>query len=374
MAVSSTSGEEDHGFTSEESSSEDEEEEEELGPAQQSSKAGFFAYHVGADGKTPSFFSDPFCVADFRKPALLQFLPRVAAAAAIFAFGLYVNNVSQAWLQQNMAGYYEKNWVPVPPVNTTVILWDVTFASLPYVKSTKPADAFAGGAPMFVMLRFFVVPGPRSLRWTILCRWLVMWGILWFGRAFTIISTPLPNPDPTCVPKISFPDNIFLEAWANLPIVPMYPDELTCQDVLYSGHTVALTLNTMVILKYIRTAPWFPSNSSTRWCSTSTVFNVLGVVMLLMGYYFIVASHFHYTIDVLVGAVMTVLVFNMYHFIIKVSMLRKRKSRLCISPFFRWLERPAKDLKCWRRRAAEVLAQLHHDDDIIHGLENGVLN
>eukprot|EP00933_Yihiella_yeosuensis_P054759 TRINITY_DN5330_c0_g1_i2.p1 TRINITY_DN5330_c0_g1~~TRINITY_DN5330_c0_g1_i2.p1 ORF type:complete len:381 (+),score=33.39 TRINITY_DN5330_c0_g1_i2:42-1184(+) len=330
------------------------------------SKKMFFAdmvrdYNVDPDGRYPGFWSDPFCLADFRCPVLKVYAPRLAVSFCIFLFGLYVNNVSQAWLQKHIAGYYEQGWAPVPPQTASVKLWDITYENLPYISSTKPADTFAFAAPAMMIARFVIMPGPMSLRWTILCRWQITWGILWFCRAFTILTTPLPNPDHTCVPRISFPDNIFLEAWANLPIVPWY-DELTCQDVLYSGHTVALTLNMLFIFKYVRLAPYGDWSASNAMCSLSTVVNTLGILMVIVGYYFIVASHFHYTVDVLVGAMMTLLVFNFYHYLSRVSMLRARRSRSCLHPFFRWLEWHAKDIRNWRNKVEKVLQEMHNQD------------
>eukprot|EP00928_Gymnodinium_smaydae_P021724 TRINITY_DN18509_c0_g1_i1.p1 TRINITY_DN18509_c0_g1~~TRINITY_DN18509_c0_g1_i1.p1 ORF type:complete len:384 (+),score=39.61 TRINITY_DN18509_c0_g1_i1:151-1302(+) len=307
----------------------------------------------GANGGSdafPSFWSDPFCWKDFRLDRLRKFVPRFLFAFLLFLFGMYVNNVSQAWLQQNMAGYYEANWPPNRTlVNHTVRLWDVSFYALPYLNETTTANLFAGAAPVGVLLRFIAIPGPMSLRWEIAYRIAVIWGLLWFCRGITILSTPLPNPDYTCKPKVSFPDNIWLEGLAIMPFVPWY-DESTCQDVLYSGHTVALTLNMLVVFKYSPLAPWTTWVASQHCCSVMSFLNVAGVILLLFGYYSIVASHFHYTVDVLFGAMMTFLVFQAYHWAIRVCWIRT-SNRYSLYPLLRWLERDAKDMQLWRERA-----------------------
>ncbi|CAJ1446275.1 unnamed protein product [Effrenium voratum] len=315
-----------------------------------------------ASGRYTGFASAPFCLRDFRREELLKFGPRVGAACAICLAGIYVNNLSQAWLQQNMATYYQKGWKPVPPMSGTVKLWDVSFHFLPYVKLTFLPDIFAGVCQVTAVIRFLVVPGPMSLRWIVLSRYLIIWGLLWFCRAVTIVSTPLPNPDHTCVPRITFPDNVFLEAWANLPIVPWY-NEMTCQDVLFSGHTVCMTLPMLTMFKYVRLAPWFPSSSSNRWWSTSTAVNICGTFVLCFGYFFIVATHFHYTVDVIMGAVLSLLVFNYYHYAAKVATLSRRPSRLCIIPFLRWFEKHSKDLHHWRQRASPGLLQVEAEEE-----------
>merc|ERR1719247_352347 len=178
------------------------------------------------------FFSDPFGWKDFSRENLTHALPRVLFAVGFWIFGVYANNVSQAWLQKTKADYYEKTY------NTThLVLWDAGFYITPVHPSAQWCDTVAGSIPIIVFCRFCLIPGPYSMRWTIFSRIMLIWGILWFLRGITIIATVLPNPDNGCKPQISFPDNIWLEAWANLPFVFWY-HELTCQDVLFSGHTV----------------------------------------------------------------------------------------------------------------------------------------
>lgn len=308
------------------------------------------------NGQYRGFCSDPFGRKDFTRSELSKFMPRVAVSLLLFTLGLYINNVSQAWLQQNIGGYYETRWAPVlKHTNRTVVLWDVVFETLPKVPSTQPADVIAGAIPNVMFLRFIILPGPLSLRWPILCRLLLTWGALWFFRAFTIWSTPLPNPDPTCVAKITFPNNVFLEAYANLPFV-FWHNELTCQDVMFSGHTVASTLPMLFIMKYLTLSPWFQSSSSREWFSESTFVNLLGVLVLLFAYYLIIGSHFHYTVDVLVGCLMTIFVFCWFHYSIKISILRGRRTRSCVTPFLQWLERYSVDTRIWRRKAKKNMA------------------
>lgn len=292
----------------------------------------------------PRFWSDPFCIKDFKRLGI--FLPRLLFALVFFSCGIYCNSVSNAWLQSRMAGYYEKNWAPVLPQKQNVTLWDVSFTYLPYVNDTKPADLFAKGAPPVIVFRFMILPGPLSLRWTIMCRFLVIWGLLWFFRGFTIIVTPLPNPDHTCVPIIRHPGNIFLEAWAIIA-----RGDNTCQDVLYSGHTVALTLTGLFLIHYGPRSPWCPGAWNT-WRAIGAL-NII-VFMIFLGYYFIIATHFHYTVDVMMGAMITFLTFKGYHHVVRLAFLRD-DSRWSHYSLLIWFERHAKDMKVWKQRAIRYL-------------------
>jgi len=326
------------------------------------------AYGVGDEGGNfPKFWSDPFCLQDFRWSVLQRFLPRLAIAFVFYVTGLYFNNVSQAWLQTYIANYYEGNWAPIPPMNHSVVLFDATYHFLPMVSSTAPADTFAGAPWFLVVFRYMLLPGPMSLRWTITCRLLVMWGLLWLFRGVTIIVTPLPNPDFTCKPQVSFPDSAFMEAWANLPFV-FWHSETTCQDVLYSGHTVSLTLGAMFLCYYWPRSPW-TCYSVKHPRRIKVILYTLGTLFVISGYYFIVASHFHYTVDVLVGAMMTFLTFRGYHYSARMAWLDKT-NRISLNPCLYWFERHAKDMHLWQRRTLRALELAHMEER--REIENGL--
>merc|ERR1719464_2128670 len=58
----------------------------------------------------PSFLSDPCGCHDFRWAKLKGALPRILAAALFYYFCVFVNNLSQAWLQIHISGFYESMW------------------------------------------------------------------------------------------------------------------------------------------------------------------------------------------------------------------------------------------------------------------------
>mmetsp|Transcript_52562 Transcript_52562/g.112090 ORF Transcript_52562/g.112090 Transcript_52562/m.112090 type:complete len:402 (+) Transcript_52562:159-1364(+) len=304
------------------------------------------AYGVaGPKGDYEGFWSDPFCKSDFSKKNLGSALPRLFVAILFFATGAYLNCISQAWLEQNIAGYYEKLCAG-PLADDDKALWDVTFKMLPKVRSTKPADCFAALGPIILVVRFVLIPGPLSLRWTIARRWLTIWGMVWFTRSLTIIVTPLPNPDRSCEPIITWPNNIFMEAlWI------MLGQDLTCQDVMFSGHTVALTLPMMFLFQYIPITPWSSFGLSRSWLSLNSFVRMVGYAIILIGYYFIAGSRFHYTLDVLVGALVVVTMFSAYHNRIELTWLRKQHGgQDFLDRILEWLEQDAKDMHMMKLR------------------------
>jgi len=300
----------------------------------------------GLSGESfPSFWSDPFCSKDFTAGVLGEAMPRLGVAFLVWLVGMYGNNVSQAWLQKHMAGHYEAKLIDAGSVG----LWDLGHELLPAVGNTAICDLIAGGAPLLVAIRFWVLPGPLSMRWTILTRSLLICGLLWGFRGIMIVSTVLPNPDPSCKPQITFPDNIFWEAFANMPIV-FWHSELTCQDVMFSGHTVVITLPTLFLLRYSAWSPWVPpstSSPSSVW-SGVLLFKITVIMIMLVGYYVIIASKLHYTADVLVGSFLTVMLFQTYHSVVRVAhfpQMQAPLARRCgIYHFLRWFDKNAVDV------------------------------
>lgn len=352
-------------------------------------------------GGFPHLFRDLLGCRDFSKSNLRKFMPRFAFSFVFYLVCVYINNLSQAWLQMNLAGWYESKWgyshatfeeaqawllkhnpavykarwgdllpsqteavqaANQPGVrakiseyyeNRTSTLYDLAFLYLPYVPSSQPADMFAGISVLLAWVRFVFFPGPMSIRWTFLCRFNLIWGCLFLARGVCIIVTPLPNPFHECVPKVSYPNNVWAQAYKLLPGVG--DGELTCQDVMFSGHTAMGTLGTLFLMTYMKPSPWFRSDAEDRIVSVQLFVDVLGIVWLLFGWYVITASHFHYTVDVAVGALLTFVFFSFYHIKIKTIWLEKdRPCGICLGAFLRWYEMHSLDLKTEREVAARL--------------------
>lgn len=345
-------------------------------------------------GKFPRFSQDPFSRKDFHRDRLRVWMPRLGVAALWYYVCVYLNNLSQAWLQKNMAGFYESQWgysakdyptsqawlkkhMPevyksqwgaTPPnmtqayapeamhkwyQNKTVTLYDFGFLYLPEVSTSLYADIFAGVSGVGAIVRFVVVPGPMSLRWAFLCRICFVWGALFLCRAITILVTPLPNPYHECKPAATFPNNVWLEAFANLPGLSW--NELTCQDVLFSGHTAMGTTCTVFAMRYCRKAPW--SKYVIDWQLSDFAIHLAGWLWLCYGWFVISASHFHYTIDVVIAAVLTFICYSYYHSVIYSVWLRKARGfESPFATFLRWFEAHSYDVTLWREQAETLMA------------------
>ena len=124
---------------------------------------------------------------------------------------------------------------------------------------------------------------------------------------------------------------------------------------MYSGHTVNITLCALTFRYYSHRAPlttFDPLFSGSgpltdkvgdlrRW----TTAKLLVWVGAGWGYVFIVASRFHYTLDVFIGAVLAIVIFKFY-------MSRIRTAHLSGSWFDRllvWIERGAEDVEEYKR-------------------------
>jgi len=276
-------------------------------------------------------------------------------------------SATESWLRHNMPDVYQARYGNLRPSanhqdapamqsyyrNQTVILFDAVYLYLPKVSSSSYADLFAVAGAVFGAVRFVILPGPLSMRWTYMTRLLLVWGTLFLFRAFTLIATPLPNPYHECVPRITFPDNVWLEAYANLPGV-FWHRELTCQDVLFSGHTAMGTVFTLFNWRYVKRAPWLKLAVRRRFSWTRVLFDVGAVLWLCFGWYVIAASHFHYTVDVMVGAMLTFMVYNFYHrWIESIWVDRVYPFQNPFEHAMRWLEGPSHDLKYWRKCIGE---------------------
>jgi hypothetical protein len=119
---------------------------------------------------------------------------------------------------------------------------------------------------------------------SILIRNLVIYGTALGVRGFFLNLSLLPDPNPEC---------LHFE-----PHVQMYsPFELTCGDMMYSGHTALWVILTCCWLKY----------------GTSLWDRIIGVLGTLIGMVILVAARSHYTLDVAVGAVMGSMIWLSYY-------------------------------------------------------------
>lgn len=109
-------------------------------------------------------------------------------------------------------------------------------------------------------------------------RFMFIYGTVWLLRAFSIVLTVLPNPLEQC--KAILHPNPFVAAW-----LLVFDINHTCADVFFSGHAVGITLFVLFWQRY--TKHWF--------------FKIIMWILWVAGCFLIIATHYHYTIDVIFG-------------------------------------------------------------------------
>ena len=129
----------------------------------------------------------------------------------------------------------------------------------------------------------------------LLRRVLVISATSYLGRAISIPQTLLPNPDQSCVPLLPY-GSVVVSAM----MVP-FGAAITCSDVFYSGHTIPITCAILVWTDYMR----------------GNHLRLLGILTSSLALLGIIATRFHYTLDVFYGAIVTFFIWRGYHFALR---------------------------------------------------------
>ncbi|EPY31393.1 shingomyelin synthase [Strigomonas culicis] len=124
-------------------------------------------------------------------------------------------------------------------------------------------------------------------------RFLTVYSCMMVYRVFCITMTSYPATDNACQNpvKIEHPFRNMI-----LTVVTLGSGAIHCGDLMFSGHTIILSLATCVLWDYgVYVHRWF--------------FRVVGPLLLFAAFYFIIASRSHYTDDIVVSAYSTVTTF-----------------------------------------------------------------
>jgi hypothetical protein len=234
------------------------------------------------------------------------------------------------------------------------ILPDIGFDALPDIDPLW-ADVMVYFAMLMTMVRFLfgVTDDNKRIRRHIFRRHIFNLGTLFILRAFAIISTMLPNPLESCKPVVT--GSPWVEAFNILN-----GSVVTCADVMYSGHTVNITLCAMTWHCYSHVVPL--TSFDPLFEKFGRVSNKLGDlerittiklciwVFAFVGYICIIGSRFHYTLDVFIGMILTVATFKYHQLMIRTCHLKDTWFNKIIS----WSETDASDLQAYRKNLSEV--------------------
>jgi PAP2 superfamily C-terminal len=212
--------------------------------------------------------------------------------------------------------------------NYGIILTDWGFTDLPEQSSFD-------NLPNLILFIFFPVTifsilllNPHRAR--IAKRSIFILGSVFGLRALAIRITVLPNPYPQCVYEGNTSNSDFYEALK----VGIF-QRVTCGDVMFSGHTAAFTFTACFFTQYSRTVIerlqleriFKSSTVGTRWFCV-----LISWLIAIFGYFTILMTHFHYSIDIMMGACLTVLIWSLHHQLVKNQELME------LLPFIKWFD------------------------------------
>lgn len=211
--------------------------------------------------------------------------PETLAALLFFISSTYIMTLLQLAGDMRHIRFYGGNGVPN---NSSRTLPDAGHELLPYFNNERLLDLLVNSMAIVAVVRVLFTEEPqRPLR-----RLLWMQAVIHCLRGVTLFVTTLPNPYTNdCID--SSRRNIFY-----LALRVSFRLSITCSDITVSGHSATTTSAVLFQLLY---TPMSSTGSLVCVCY------MVGVWLL------IIASRYHYTVDVVLGVLITFSVYSMYH-------------------------------------------------------------
>lgn len=212
------------------------------------------------------------------------------------ALGGFFSAIVQVWID-HVPQDYPSGWQ----------LWDLGFLIIPHDIPRWGADLALLIIVVVGLVRLMLValPDKHQSRLEIFIRFLWVWGTLIILRCFTVGLTRFPRIEPQGP----------LAEYKGLGWNIFDPKSLAEADFMFSGHAVIMTLMGLFVSYY-------------TW---RHVFAVLFWILVLGGYWAILASRLHYSADVVVAILMSGLVFWLFHVVVDPECLAGWRSTLVLS-------------------------------------------
>ena len=170
-------------------------------------------------------------------------------------------------------------------------------------------------------------------RWTIVRRFLTIFGIVNIMRAFCVVATSLPDTSPHCSDQWNHMSPGGSGHYKTVPMFPRAffralklisdPSVTTCGDLIFSGHTVTYVLFTLIVTHYKNTHLHIPPLfwQTDKHClyecqigaHTIQLISTFAWVSCFCGMLAILATEFHYTVDVAIGFYVAHRTWYFYH-------------------------------------------------------------
>ncbi|CAH0482354.1 unnamed protein product [Peronospora belbahrii] len=191
-------------------------------------------------------------------------------------------------------------------VPTVTPLKDLGFMIIPeqglHSKWRPVSDILTAGVPVLFLLQTVGMTRPNRCR--LVSSFFRVATISYFLRMLTVPVTSLPGPAPHC--RAGSPDYIPPTSWIDIVtrVGPLYGNYNSCGDLIFSGH---MAYTNVAVLLYLRTMDRNFTNSTVskmRWACGMSYLTILAVLCI--------AGRKHYTVDVVLGLIISTLVF--FHF------------------------------------------------------------
>lgn len=168
---------------------------------------------------------------------------------------------------------------------STTVIADVVHDNFDYEHSTWICDALIYPCLFLTIVRLLLTRCGKERRKRI-SKFISVLATLYLIRCFTIIATVMPNPDKNCVM-----DERLFPNWFYGAFLIVTGQSKTCSDEIFSGHTVNLLTCVGVWIIYHRSALVY----------------IVASIYTTLTLWMIAATRYHYTIDVVVGFIVAVL-------------------------------------------------------------------
>lgn len=186
----------------------------------------------------------------------------------------------------------------------------------------------------------------HPLRCIMFRRVTIIMSYLFWLRSTTVLLTGMPDPSPKCQEQFGSPSGyyksqpIFPRAFDRAWTYMLNPtNHITCGDMIFSGHTTVMMVVALVFYYYCREELMgdnvvFRKLGAPKW--TCAAIRWVVYLMTIVGIASVVATRFHYSIDVFLAIYFSLNTFIGYHCAIDYSRLKGWWGP--VGAYLRWME------------------------------------
>lgn len=187
-----------------------------------------------------------------------------------------------------------KTHVYINETKLSDILLDGMNPDIKWFQATEIIIAILG---ILSILNLFINKNRRI----IIKRYCILFGISYCFRflLFTVTILPVPHTYTGCPESVSFLRGYIINPIIIMVTMGMFVPRVSCGDYLYSGHTAALTLLCFFGRDY--------------FFFKSYIINFILWAVNFIGMFGILKAHMHYTVDVILGFIIAIMLYSSYH-------------------------------------------------------------